>query len=298
MLDPRRLQLLDAVARHGTIAAAALELGRTAAAVSQQLTLLEREAGSALLDRGPRSVRLTPAGRRLAGRAGEIGTILREAEMEMREFTRLAAGEIEIGAFPTAAAAILPGALTAFARLHPGVDVRLVEAEPDELEPLVGAGSLDLAIVYSYGLVPRERPLPRAVRAIPLLTEPVLAALPAQLARTLPDPVPLSLLGEQRWISSREGTAGAESLRRACAADGFEPDIRVRSNDYLVVQALVGAGVGVALVPRMAVRRTRGVIVRHVDAPGLTRAISLHAHRATANPALQPMADAIVAEVR
>jgi DNA-binding transcriptional LysR family regulator len=295
MLDPRRLLLLGSVGRAGSIAGAASVLDRTAAAVSQQLLLLEREAGLPLLERGPRSVRLTPAGRRLAERAEEVAALLAGAERELREFGTLEAGELTIGTFPTAAAAILPGALAAFARVHPGVDVRLVEAEPDELEPLVAAGTVDVAIVYRYALAPRERPIARSIRTVELLAEPVLVALPAALAGVLTDPVPIGSLAAERWITSRDGTAGAESLRRAAASAGFEPDVRVRSNDYLVVQALVGAGAGVALVPRIAVRRTRGVVVRHVDAPGLTRSIDLLVHRSSGNPALEPMVATIVA---
>ena len=120
MLDPRRLQLLAEVGRRGSIAAAAHGLDRTAAGVSQQLALLEREAGVALLDRAARSVRLTPAGVRLAEVADELSALLDGAEREMAAFGTLAAGQVTLGAFPTAAASLLPGAIAAFSRRHPG----------------------------------------------------------------------------------------------------------------------------------------------------------------------------------
>jgi DNA-binding transcriptional LysR family regulator len=291
MLDPRRLQLLAEVGRHGSIAAAAHELDRTAAGVSQQLALLEREAGVPLLDRGARSVRLTPAGVRLAAVADEVGSLLDAADREMAAFGTLAAGQVTLGAFPTAAAALLPGAIAAFTRRHPGVDLRLVEAEPAELEQLVARGEVDVAVTYTYALVERERPLPRGLLARPLVQEPVLAALPA--TREWPDEVALRRLARDRWIAPRDEMAGAEHLRRACVAAGFEPDIRVRSNDYLVVQALVGAGLGIALVPRMAVRRTRGVVVRPVRGAGLVREIALLVGLASANPAVPPVIAAL-----
>jgi len=291
MLDPRRLQLLAEVGRHGSIAAAAHELDRTAAGVSQQLALLEREAGVPLLDRGARSVRLTPAGVRLAGVADELTALLDGAEREMAAFGTLAAGQIALGVFPTAAAALVPDAIAAFTRRHPGVDVRLVEAEPAELERLVARGDADVAITYTYALVERERPLPRGVTVRPLVAEPVLAALPG--VREWPDEVALRRLARDRWIAPRDEMAGAEHLRRACVAAGFEPDIRVRTNDYLVVQALVGAGLGIALVPRMAVRRTRGVVVRPVRGAGLVREIALLVGLASANPAVPPMIAAL-----
>ena len=127
--------------------------------------------------------------------------------------------------------------------------------------------------------------------APPLVAEPVLAALPAN--REWPEEVALRKLARDRWITSREQMAGSENLRRACVAAGFEPDVRVRSNDYLVVQALVGAGLGIALVPRMAVRRTRGVVVRRVRAAGLVREIALVTAMANANPAVAPVVAAL-----
>jgi DNA-binding transcriptional LysR family regulator len=291
MLDPRRLQLLAEVGRRGSIAAAAHALDRTAAGVSQQLALLEREAGVALLDRGARSVRLTPAGARLAEVAGELTALLEGAGREMAAFGTLAAGQIALGAFPTAAAALVPGAIAAFSRRHPGVDVRLVEAEPAELEQLVARGDADVAVTYTYALVERERQLPRGLQVRPLVAEPVLAALPAR--REWPEQVALRRLARDRWIAPRDEMAGADHLRRACVAAGFEPDIRVRTNDYLVVQALVGAGLGIALVPRMAVRRTRGVIVRPVRGAGLVREIALLVGGANRNPAVAPMIAAL-----
>jgi DNA-binding transcriptional LysR family regulator len=291
MLDPRRLQLLAEVGRHGSIAAAAHVLDRTAAGVSQQLALLEREAGVPLLDRGARSVRLTPAGARLAAVADELTALLDGAEREMASFGTLAAGQIGLGAFPTAAASLVPGAIAAFSRRHPGVDVRLVEAEPAELEQLVVRGVADVAITYSYALVERERPLPRGVTSRALVEEPVLAALPGR--REWPAEVTLRRLARDRWIAPRDDMAGAEHLRRACVAAGFEPDIRVRTNDYLVAQALVGAGLGIALVPRMAVRRTRGVVVRPVRGAGLAREIALLQAMGNGNPAVPPMIAAL-----
>jgi DNA-binding transcriptional LysR family regulator len=291
MLDPRRLQLLAEVGRQGSIAAAAHALERTAAGVSQQLALLEREAGVPLLDRGARSVRLTPAGARLAALADELTSLLDGAEREMAAFGTLAAGQVTLGAFPTAAATLLPPAIAAFSRRHPGVEVRLLEAEPAELERLVAHGDADVAITYTYALVERERPLPRGLASRPLVDEPVLAALPA--TRTWPAEVALRRLARDRWIAPRDEMAGAEHLRRACVAAGFEPDIRVRTNDYLVVQALIGAGLGIALIPRMAVRRTRGVVVRPVRGAGLVREIALLVAPANGNPAVPPMIAAV-----
>lgn len=260
MLEPIHLDTLRTVLRTGSFSAAAAELRYTPSAVSQQMSALERSCGTNLFERLPQQIRPTAAAHALADRAADILAGLAAAEAEIGHIARGDAGLLRVGSFPTAGAALLPRALAQLRRTRPGVEIELVEAEPAVLLPQVRDGDLDLALVYEYDLVP-DPSLPGLIR-VPLLHEPLRVLRPSRGpdASRAGGSVRLSKLRDQRFVAPLAGSAGAVNLDRMCAAAGFTPRVAFRSNDYSVVRGLVGAGLGVAVVPDLAVVRDRAVI--------------------------------------
>ncbi|MEP6853302.1 MAG: LysR family transcriptional regulator [bacterium] len=251
MLDPVHLRTLRRVVTTGSFALAAAALDYTPSAVSQQMSALERTAGVALFERLPRGITPTPAAHQLAARAADILAELDAAEAELATLARGRSGRLRLGAFPTAGAALVPAAL---AQLEPAAareGVSLSEAEPDQLEAEVMTGDLDLALLYRYDLVPR--PEDERLVVTRLRREAMLLLLPASRPAARSDrPIRLARLRDERWVAPLVGSAGAENLERLCAAAGFRPRVSFRSNDYAVVRGLVAAGLGVALVPELA----------------------------------------------
>src|SRR5215831_15185022 len=180
MLDVRRLRLLLELAHRGTIAAVAEALAYTPSAVSQQLAALEREAGVPLLERTGRRVALTPAGVVLAGYAESVLAVLEEASAAVAATRDSLAGPLRIGAFPSAARVILPPALVALGRKHPGLELMVTELDPVDVPDALHSGALDVALTFVYDYVPAT-PDP-ALESEPLLDEVVYlaAADPAQ----------------------------------------------------------------------------------------------------------------------
>ncbi len=291
MLQPIQLRTLQEVLLTGSLAAAGARLGFTASAVSQQIAALERQTGLVLFERGPRSVRPTAAAHALAAR---VSAALGQMDLLEREFQVVAAGQsgvVRLGSFPTASAGLLPPALARLERSHPGVSVLLDEAEPGDLMPRLSAGTLDLVLVYEYEAVPHV--WPSDVERSGLLRESLVVLLPRTHPLAGAATVALADLAGQTWASSREGSAGARSLARLCAAAGFEPRVAYRSNDYAVVRGLVAAGLGVALVPALAHHDDPGVVAVGVTDDGARRHVFALRRRGDANPLLEPVAAAL-----
>ncbi|GAA3028846.1 LysR family transcriptional regulator [Kitasatospora albolonga] len=241
MLDVRRLRLLRELAHRGTIAAVAESLAFSASAVSQQLSVLEREAGVPLLERTGRRVALTPAGLNLVRHAEAVLERLEQASAELADARRGLAGPLRIGTYPSAARAIIPGALAALAREHPGLVPMVTEVDPALVAAMLRAGELDVALVHEYDFVPAD-PEP-GLAAEPLFTEPMYLAAPA--------PGAVADHRESRWIVSPHGTLCHTMVVRACQASGFTPLIAHQIDDFATVLALVAVGQGVALVPHL-----------------------------------------------
>lgn len=289
MLNPIHLRTLAAVVRAGSFADAARRLGYTSSAVSQQVSALERALRMPLFEREAQSIRPTAAAEFLAARAHDVLSTLGALEDEMQGLSEGTAGRLRLGSFPTASERLLPGAIARFVRDRGGVDIELDEAEPEELVHRLQDGDLDLALVYRYDLVPRS--WPRSLSSVDLLHEDLVVLLTPTHPHFGRSDVPLAELGDDVWVSSREGTAGAACLRALCAGAGFEPTIGFRSNDYDVLHEFVRSGLGIALAPALSVSdegatatRLRDVTVRrHVSA----------LHRAGANPAVGAMVAAL-----
>ena len=292
MLEVRRLRLLREVAARGTLAAAAEALNYTPSAVSQQLTVLERETGVALLERAGRRVRLTDAGTRLVEHAEVVLANLERAEADLARGTGAVRGTVRLGAFPTAARGLVPGAAARLRAAHPDLRVVLHELEPHESLPAVRLGELDLAITHRYDLLPRRRE--PGVSSSALLDDPMSVALPPGHPAA-GAAVRLSDLRTDRWIAGHPDTSCYAIVLRACALAGYSPEIDYHSNDFSVVLALVEAGLGVALVPDLALRHlhTTAVLRPVAEAP-LSRQLRIAVRRgSTERPAVAAAVDAL-----
>jgi molybdate transport repressor ModE-like protein len=248
-MDPRRVLLFRAVARAGSLSGAARDLGWTQPAVSQQLQRLEREVGSPLLVRSTRGVTLTEAGRLLLQRADTVAGALHMAAEELASLADLRGGRVRLVAFPSAAATLAPAALKELARDHPAVEVALVEAEPPEAWAAVRAGEADLALVFGYDGPPADD---GDLTWLPLAVEPVDLVLPPDHPAAARRAVRLGDLAHDTWIGGCQRCR--QHLVDRCRTAGFEPRLSHETDDYVAVQALVAAGLGVTLLPRSALR--------------------------------------------
>jgi DNA-binding transcriptional LysR family regulator len=244
MLDLKRLRLLSELSRRGTIAEVATVVGYTPSAVSQSLAQLERETGVALLERDGRRVRLTPAAHGLVAATDRVLAELDAAEAELAAEHETMRGEIVIGAFPSAAAGLVVPALADLHERHPELSCTIREHEPEDGIPLLRSGALDLLVSETYDDVPSAPT--GGLEAHRLLTEPLL------LVTAGDDSDELAAHRDAAWIAGLAGTQFAAALEVACAGAGFTPRVVHRADDARLIQALVAAGLGIALLPELA----------------------------------------------
>jgi DNA-binding transcriptional LysR family regulator len=280
MLDLRRLRLLSELSRRGTIAEVAAVVGYTPSAVSQSLAQLERETGVALLERDGRRVRLTPAAHGLVTATDRVLAELDAAEAELAAEHQTVRGEVVIGAFPSAAAGLVVPAVAELRRAHPELACSVREHEPEDGIPLLRSGALDLLVSETYDDV-ASAPA-GGLESQRLLSEPLLLVAPEGDERKA-----LAARRDDPWIAGLAGTQFAAALDAACAAAGFAPRIAHRADDARLVQALVSAGLGVALLPALACTPYESVAYREVVPPPPRRHVWALARRgATRRPAL------------
>lgn len=274
-LDLTRLRVLAAVARTGSVTAAARELHYAQPSVSHHLARLEAEAGIELLRRSGRGVRLTEAGRLLADRAEEILGRVEGARRELDALAGLRAGRARLAAFPSALATLVPDAVSRLRAEHPGLSVGLVEAEPPEAVSALAAGDVDVALVFEHTDVRHARSVSDLSRfeVTEVCHEPVTLVRPAQppAGTPAPDEPALQDLEDTDWIAGCE-RCRADLVAR-CAAVGFVPRIAFETDDYVAVQALVAAGTGVSLLPELALRAHHNPGVRADLLPGAARRV-------------------------
>ncbi len=254
MLGVWRLQLLREVGRRGTIRAAAEAMSITPSAVSQQLRILEVEAGVALLEPDGRRIRLTDAGQMLVRHADTITQAIDAAESELAASRAEITGSLRIAAFPTAARAILPGAIAQLGRDHPRLTVTLRDLETAESLAALRLDEVDLAVVDEYD--DATRIVEPAIELVELNVDPLYVAVPGAPGAA-GGPVPLRTLADDAWIMDTETSNIRGAVERACARAGFEPKVRSACRDYSVIIALVEAGLGVAILPGLALRDRR-----------------------------------------
>jgi len=249
MLDVKRLRILREVAARRSFSAAAEALSFTQSAVSQHIAALEREAGTQLVERAPRGVRLTEAGSALVGHTDAILARLEDAEQELAAIAGLDGGKLRLGSFPTAGSTLVPRAVAVFHARHPNVELGLVEGEPEVLLPRLRAGELDLILSYDWESVPTT--VAAEVERVALLEEPMQLVLPRGHRLADQRVVALEELAEEKWISGTGPGSCNELLVRAAGEAGFEPDVAFETDDCLTCQAFVAAGVGVCMLPRL-----------------------------------------------
>lgn len=243
------MRILREIATRGTIARAARALYMTPSAVSQQMSALEREAGTPLLERAGRSVRLTPAGERLVAHTERVLAVLEEAQADVDEVARGVAGKLNTCAFPTAARALLVPAIARLKQRNQRLEVTLTDLEPEDSIPALKAGQLDLVLTYEFDHLPE--PEDPGVERHELMREPMFLALPVGHPRAN-GPVRIADLHDEQWIVGRDGSQFLEVQIRVANEAGFQPKVDLQSNDYQVILAAVSAGLGVALAPPLA----------------------------------------------
>jgi DNA-binding transcriptional LysR family regulator len=286
MLDLRRLRLLRELHARGTIAAVADALQYTPSAVSQQLAVLEREAGRPLLERVGRGVRLTDAAL----------VLVELAEAELAADAGAVVGRARIASFQSVALRLAIPAIQTLAQEAPQLRCELVEAEPEQSLPAVALGDVDLVLADEWQHQPRARPT--GVVREDLRRDPVTVVLPADhpLARRHRRAVPLAQLAGAAWVTGHAEAGWDEITRRACRElGGFDPDIRHRTNDAIISLALVAAGQAVTLLPRLVEPETRpGVAVRAIAEGEVDRVIYMATRAADARrPSIVALREAI-----
>jgi DNA-binding transcriptional LysR family regulator len=313
MLDVTRLRVLVAVARHGSVTAAARALNYAQPSISHHIARLEAETGARLLERVGRGVRLTEAGRLLAERAEEIIGRLDAAESELAAHVGLREGRVRLAAFPSALGTLVPAAAAWLESESPGIDLMLTEAEPPEALRMLRAGYVDVALVFRHyqqdvDPVP-PAPADEGTRGRLLLDEPVhlvsRATCPAESPKAAPPKAALlraealkpdlAAFAESRWI------AGCERCRsylvRQCESAGFTPKIAFTTDDYVAVQALVAAGLGVTTLPGLCLRAARHPGITSVALPGSRRHVFAMTYGQPPDPATTTRLIDVLAQV-
>ncbi|WP_416984981.1 LysR family transcriptional regulator [Streptomyces sp. T028] len=257
MIEARHLRVLRAVAATGSFSAAGRELGCTQPAVSQQMKALETSVGTPLLVRSGREMRLTQAGEALVRHAAGILSGLTAAEEEVAAIAGLRAGRVRLVSFPSGSSTLVPTALAALRADHPGTRVSLEEAEPPESVEALRAGDYDIALAFRYARVPgagqAEEWDDLVVR--PLLTDRLVALVPERHRLARAEAVAIGELAAEPWIAGCPRCRG--QLVEVCERAGFTPRIDFATDDYPAVVGLVGAGLGVAVLPQLAIESVR-----------------------------------------
>jgi len=250
-MEVHQLRYFCAVAESGNFTRAA-EAARVAQpSLSQQIHKLEDELGAKLFDRLPRSARLTQFGRAFLPKAQAILRQIGEARVEIREMASVESGEVVLGAIPTIAPYLLPAMLSSFARQHPSVSVSVVEEITPTLLDRLHEGTIDLALLALPAtgdeLIVSE-----------LIEESLFAVLPENHRLARRRSIRLDDLREQPFLLLKEGHCFRENALDACRQSGINPKVVFESGQFATILAMVSSGMGVSVVPQMAVSDTPG----------------------------------------
>lgn len=271
MLDVRRMRVLREVAQRGSFSAAAESLSFTQSAVSQQIAALEREAGTTLVERGARGIRLTDAGRALVVHTDAIVARLDAAEAELAAIAGLQGGRLRMAAFESAGSSLMPPAIARFRNHHPAVELSLALAEPEPAVAMLRSGELELALLFDAPGGVRTEARWEGVEVRHLLDDPMYLVLAADHPLADKPDIGLVDVADDAWVEGAPDCECNRLLHRACEErGGFRPRIAFQSDDYLATQGFVAAGVGVALVPDLGLTTIRkDIVVRELgdDAP-------------------------------
>ncbi|MCE3265648.1 MAG: LysR family transcriptional regulator [Solirubrobacterales bacterium] len=293
MLDVKRMRVLREVIATGSFSAAADSLHLSQSAVSQQVAALEKEVGMQLLERTSAGPKLTKAGETLMDHADAVLSRLAEAERELSAVAGLEGGRVRVISFPSASATLLTRAVSLFRNRFPAIELELGEGEPEDSVPAIRAGDYDVALSFDFSAHPVEpgRDLERAM----LLEERMWVALPPGHPLAGGDAVRLEDLAEDDWMCGRSGSC-REHVIRLCREAGYEPRVTFDSDDYQVLKGLVAAGLGVTLLPELALaERPTGLELRPIAGRAATRRVwAVTREASTRSPATQAMVGVLV----
>ncbi len=273
MLNFERLRALHAVASHGSVHAAASALHVTTSAVSQQIAKLEDELGQTLLERSGRGVRLTDAASVLVAHTEQVLSLMERAEAAFDAQRDAIVGRITVAAFPTAMRGLAPRVLSTLSHAHPELRVVLKEREPADALPLLVRGEVDLVVAQDWSNAPL--PLYQGLSKEPLLDDRVDVALPTRHRLAARSAIHLDDLASEPWISWREGSTCHDWLVHTLRSRGHEPLIAHMAGEHATQLALVAAGAGICIIPRLGrdplprgvkIARVRPALARHVYA--------------------------------
>jgi DNA-binding transcriptional LysR family regulator len=292
MMDLGRLRALHAVAVHGSVGRAAASLGFTPSAVSQQISKLERETRTVLLERQGRGVVLTDAAHQLANTARQLLALVEQAEVTLEEQRGQAVGRLRIAAFPTGARGLMPGVLAALRVSCPELEVRLSETDPYLAAELVARGEADLALVQDWPSVPL--PMPDGLARLDLGLDLVDLLVPAGHPLAALDVVPVERLRGERWTSVPAGNICHDWLMHTMREVGDEPDVLYQVGEFETQIALIAAGLGIGLVPRLGRGPLpAGVVARPVLPEPTRRVFALWRAQASRRPAITAVLEAL-----
>ena len=260
MIELKQLQMLEAISQHGTISGAAKALGYSQPAISQHMATIERMLETPVLVRSRSGVHLTEAGKLLVDAAGPILAQVGQVMSEVTAIAGLRAGKVRVSCFPSAASVLLPGAFAEVREQHPGLSFALAERDPVGGLEMLRHGQCDIAIIFDYVTPGLAQPSKRLEllpneTAVTLLEEEIMVALPPDHPRASDRWIDIEVLNGEQWI------AGCPDCRthlvEACETAGYHPDITFETDDYLAMQGLVGAGLGIALIPEVVLAAAR-----------------------------------------
>ncbi|MFV0463027.1 MAG: LysR family transcriptional regulator [Nostocoides sp.] len=269
MIDAAGLRVMKAISDSGSFTGAATVLGYTQPAISQMVRRLEQRAGTVLVERIGRSVRLTEAGEVLARAAGPVLYALDTAEDEVAAIAGLRAGRVRLAAFPSSSATVVPHALRLLRQRHPDVSVSFAEAEPPQSLAMLRAGECDLAVAFTYegtDVGRGEEDLDLFITT-PLLEDEVRLVVPRDHRLSEQTSANLNALQDDEWIAGCPRCRG--HLLSLCDLQGYSPNVAYETEDYVAVLGLVTEGIGVALVPDLILSATKHEDVRvlSIDPP-------------------------------
>ena len=282
------MRVLREVATHGSFSAAAEALNFTQSAISQHVAALERESGTKLVERGSRGVRLTEAGQALVAHADVILARIECAEQELAALAGLRGGRLRLACFQSAGATLVPRAVAEFHRRHPDVELGMIEGEPDAASEHLKTGDIDLALVYDFEAIPGM--LDSELELTHLVDDPYEAILPRDHKLAEKRQLRLSDLADEPWIASTSASGCRQITELSCRDAGFEPRIAFEADETLAAQALVAAGVGVTMLPRLALTTVHpAVINRTLTRPPVRRVWAARLEGSFRSPASDAM---------
>jgi DNA-binding transcriptional LysR family regulator len=290
-VDPAQLRMLALVDAHGSLAGAAAELGLTPGALTGQVAKAERDWGVPLVHRGPRGARLSEAGAALARHGLAVDDLCAAAETELSDLLGRTGPRLRIGSFLSVATRVLPQAMTALRHRRPDSELSIVEGTSTDLRRRITDGALDVAVVGTYFDNPELAPW---LVGVPLLDDPMVVCLPREhrLASTPSDrAIRLSQLRGEPWVAILAGETAREQFDQVAAEHDLDPHVVFQTESYDVAQAMVGTGLGVAVLSRLGMRRTAGAVHRELQRPRLSRRLwAVHSR----DTRLTPLVDELV----